>query len=148
MNKEDFITLLENELEELDNALMDDSQRGYQVEGFYEAYTSPSVTACSNILYATTDEYIEGSDDRRKFDPTGTNLMITLIGESHSLDGPVYIVSLVHMDSMTENKILLSSQEEVINYAIVKWFNVFYDKDKHYEWYYKDGEYSEDIIND
>ena len=47
-----------------------------------------------------------------------------------------------------EERQIVETWDEVTEYALSKWFDVHYQKDKEYEWYYKDGEYWEAIIND
>ena len=86
MTREEFITLLEEELEEIDNALFDETERDKEVNGFYEAYTEPSAAAVSNTL-----QVVSNNDVKEK----GTNLMITAIQESNGYS-QFYIVSLVN----------------------------------------------------
>ena len=152
MTKEEFISLIEEELESLEDAVSDEIERDHQVNGFLEAYTQQSAAACSNILCSfldTNDDYAEGDDkESRKIEWTGTSLMITHLQESMGFDMDTYIVSLVNRDTMEDEKVILSNTDDVIKYSIEKWFNVHYDKNKNYDWYYKDGEYSEDIIDD
>lgn len=148
MTRDEFISMLKNELEELENAAFEDEERDCEVEGFYEAYTQPSAAACSNILYAASDEFIDGSDEKRTFERVGTNLMITVLHEENGFDSSTYIVSLVNMETLKDEKRLFKDPKDVVEYAVEEWFNIYYNKERRYEWYYKDGEYSEVIIND
>ena len=148
MTREEFITLLEEELGLLEDAVAEEEERDYQVESFYEAYSLPSAVACSNLLYAVSKHNDDDSDDNRKMEWSGTNLLITHLRESRGFDFDSYIISLVNMETTSDEKILLMSRDEVIKYAADKWFDVHYQKDKEYEWYYKDSEYWEAIIND
>lgn len=139
MTREEFISFLEEELEEIDNALFDETERDKEVNGFYEAYTEPSAAAVSNTL-----QVVSNSDVKEK----GINLMITALQESNGYS-QFYIVSLVNEETMeTEERQIVETWDEVTQYAVNKWFDVHYQKNKDYEWYYKDGEYWESIIND
>ena len=74
--------------------------------------------------------------------------MITILHEANGYNMDTYIVSLVNTETMEDEKSLFKTQGEVIDYAVEKWFDIHYNKEKKYEWYYKDGEYNEDVIND
>ena len=140
MTKEEFIELLEEELDELSDATMNEWQRNHTVNGFYESYTQPSAAACSNLLHAVSDK--EGEED------SGASLLITALQESKGID-ELYIVSILNMATFeTEGRKVIEGWGDVIEYAVEKWYNVHYQTDKKYEWYYKDGIYEEEIIND
>ena len=140
MTKEEFVELIEEELDELDTAVCDEAERNHVVNGFMESYTQPSAAACSNMLRVVSDK--DGNNEQE------TNLLITALQESNGFS-QLYIVSLINMRTFeTEERKVVESWDDVTKYAVKKWFNVHYQEDKEYEWYYKDGKYEEEIVND
>ena len=138
MTKEEFIELVEDELDELDTAVCDEAERNHIVNGFCESYTQPSAAACSNML-----QVVSNNEGER-----GTNLLITALQESNGVC-QVYIVSLVNMETFeTEERKVVESWEDVTTFAVKKWFDIHYRADKEYEWHFKDGKYEEEVFND
>ena len=161
MNKEEFVSLLEEELEVLEDAISnDESQRDYVVNGFYEYYVQPSCAACSNILFAVPedvgddsgedDEEYEEHDRSRVLDEAGgINLMVTVLQEAKGFTQYLFILSLINRaNGETIEREMVEGWKEVEDFAVEKWYNVYYDKTKKYDWYYKDGVYEEEVVND
>lgn len=141
MTRDEFKQLIEDELDEMIDFVYGDSQRDYAANQFYENYTKPSATAISNVFR----EIPEGGDDEGE--GMGMNLMITALWQSKGVEDILYIVSVYSMDTLETKREVFLGWTEVIEFAAKEWFDIYYQKDKEYGWYYKDGDYSEDVID-
>ena len=139
MTKEDFALLVEDELDSLQDFVMNEAQQDYEVNGFLESFSQRSAAACSNVFQAVPEEGEDGM---------GVTLLITAVYESWGTCGTLYIVSVVDNEEIEAERKLCESWDDVIKFAVKKWYNIHYNADKEYEWRYKDGKYEEDVVED